>query len=62
MKKYDRTLGSKREQGIITPKAPQNRPKPVQPKKVKALSMAELQKMVERGEQPKGPITIEATK
>ena len=24
---YDRTKGSKRDQGIITPKAPQNRPK-----------------------------------
>lgn len=26
--KYDRKLGSKRAQGIVTPKAPQNRPKP----------------------------------
>lgn len=25
--KYDRTKGSKRSQGIITPKAPQNRPR-----------------------------------
>ena len=29
MKKYNRKLGSKRSQGIATPKAPQNWPTPI---------------------------------